>query len=109
MSMAFDVSWNRVLGPTPISQRAGKEFQLPAGRGKATFDLAVNFHAHQSSSFRIAVRTRDRHDVWRSRLCGATVDATEFVLANVEKFFGGNLLFIERARLLFDFKRTIAP
>src|SRR5207249_10352034 len=76
MSMAWDVGRNGVFGPTPISQRAGKKFELPAGRGKATFDFTINFHAHQSSSFPVAVRTRNGHDIWRSRFCGATEVAT---------------------------------
>ena len=105
--MAGDVSRNRALGPAPINERPGKELQFAAGRRKAAFDLTVNLHAHETTSFFIAIRTRNRNDVRRSRLRRAREHASEMIFAHVVEFITRHILFINCADLFVYFKRPI--
>src|SRR5215813_7609323 len=109
MDVALNVAWDRVFAPTPFRERCGEEFQLAAGRGKATFYFAINLHPHQSTAVSIAVGARHRNDIRRSGFCGPREYSSQTILSHIFEFFSPDRLFIERANLLIDFERTISP
>src|SRR5215813_1286389 len=109
MDMALDVAGDRVFAPAPFRECAGEEFQLAAGRGKATFYFAINLHSHQSTPVSIAVWSGHRNDIRRGGFCGPREYSAETILSHIFEFFSPDRLFIERAYLFIDFESAISP
>src|ERR1044072_4781961 len=64
MDVTLEVSGYRELGPTPIAQRRRIELQPSARRRKAALDFAIDLDAGQAASIFVAIRKRERNDVW---------------------------------------------
>src|SRR5258705_13034509 len=107
MNVTLEVTGNCVFGPTPLAERRRIELQPTTRSRKTAFDLAGDTNTHQSPSILVAVRKRQRNNVWPSRFCCASKNSSKTIFAQVFEFLTTYSLIVNFSDLLFNFKRAI--